>query len=212
MKVIILLVIIVLLVFWLRAKPRGFCNTEDPWDYPFVVDDIISRDECNKIIQMVDAKFVRSTVLADTPIESSRTSETTWISKSDPAVEKLVRKASELTGLPAENMENVQVVRYKPGTYYKPHHDSCCTDTRQCLNFGSQRVGTLLVYLNDDFTEGHTEFPNINLKLRAKPGSAIFFRPLGESGKCHPKSLHAGLPVGQGVKYVCNVWVREGPF
>jgi prolyl 4-hydroxylase len=80
-------------------------------------------------------------------------------------------------------------------------------------NQGGQRVGTLLVYLNDDFTDGETHFPDHgDLKLKAPPGSAIFFEPLGSGDKCHPKALHAGLPISSGTKYVCNAWVREGPF
>jgi prolyl 4-hydroxylase len=78
---------------------------------------------------------------------------------------------------------------------------------------GGQRVGTLLVYLNDKFQDGETHFPQHNdLKLKAEPGSGIFFKPLGDDGKCHPKALHAGLPVSSGTKYVCNAWVREEKF
>jgi len=30
--------------------------------------------------------------------------------------------------------------------------------------------------------------------------------------RCHPKALHAGLPIKSGTKYVCNIWVRETKF
>ena len=115
-----------------------------------------------------------------------------------------------------DECEDLQVVRYEPGTYYREHHDSCCDGTQGCIDFekeGGQRVATLLVYLNSDFTDGETHFPNLDLKLKADPGSAILFRPLGtEESKCHPKALHAGLPISSGVKYVCNAWIRENKF
>ena len=39
------------------------------------------------------------------------------------------------------------------------------------------------------------------------------FRPLEEdSNKCHPLALHKGTPVESGVKYVCNIWIREGKY
>jgi len=67
--------------------------------------------------------------------------------------------------------------------------------------------------LNEDFTDGETHFPDFgDLKMKAPPGSAIFFKPLGTEDKCHPKALHAGLPISSGTKYVCNAWVRESEF
>ena len=114
-----------------------------------------------------------------------------------------------------EHTEDLQIVRYQPGTYYKEHHDACCADSQACTDFenkGGQRVGTLLLYLNEEFTDGETHFPNLNVKMKAPPGSAIFFKPLGSEDKCHPNALHAGLPISSGIKYVCNAWVRESEF
>jgi prolyl 4-hydroxylase len=144
-----------------------------------------------------------------------RTSDTAWLENDDPVVNKIIKKAAELTGVATSNIEHLQVVRYKPGTFYKEHHDSCCDPTDSCLDFekrGGQRIGTLLVYLNSDFTDGETHFPKWNggVKLKADPGSAIFFRPMAtNSAQCHPQALHAGLPISSGTKYVCNAWVRE---
>jgi len=34
-----------------------------------------------------------------------------------------------------------------------------------------------------------------------------------ESGnQCHPLSLHAGMPVTSGQKYICNIWIRERAY
>ena len=165
---------------------------------------------------MAEPNFARSTVVAQDAVDQSRTSDTAWLPKTDPLVRKIIHKAMELTGKPFDNCEDMQVVRYKPGTYYRAHHDSCCENNNSCMEFedkGGQRVGTLLLYLNDDFTEGQTHFPDLDLKMTAPPGSAIFFRPLGaKDPRCHPKALHAGLPINSGTKYVCNIWVREGTF
>jgi hypothetical protein len=64
-----------------------------------------------------------------------------------------------------------------------------------------------LVYLNDDFTDGETHFPDYgDLKLKAPTGSAIYFEPLGDGDKCHPKALHAELQFQQ----VQNMCVMRG--
>lgn len=213
----VLLLLIWSLTYGRSLIGRGYTNVSSVWEPPKVIDSILTRDECKYIMEKADKLFTRSTVVGTQGYDASRTSETAWISKDDVVARKIFQKASELTGKPLECCEDLQVVRYKPGTFYRAHHDSCCEDTEACVEFenrGGQRVATLLVYLNDDFTDGETHFPeHDDLKLKAQPGSAIFFRPMGATeSKCHPKALHAGLPISSGTKYVCNAWVRENNF
>jgi prolyl 4-hydroxylase len=210
-------IVIGILVMWLfRTSSRGFESSENPWNGPVIVPDILEPHECEYIIEKAENSFTRSTVVGIDGPDESRTSETAWIGKDDPVARKILEKACELTGKCYKNAEELQVVRYKPGTYYRAHHDACCEDSEACSLFenkGGQRVGTLLVYLNDDFTDGETHFPDFeDLKMKVPPGSAIFFKPLGPEDKCHPKALHAGLPISSGTKYVCNAWVRENTF
>ena len=206
-----------LLVMWLiQDRYRGYETDEMPWDGPQMIHGILEPHECEYIISKAESSFARSTVVGIDGPDESRTSETAWIGKDDPVVRKILERACELTGKCYKNAEDLQVVRYKPGTYYRAHHDACCEDSEACSLFenkGGQRVGTLLVYLNDEFTDGETHFPDFgDLKMKAPPGSAIFFKPLGSEDKCHPKALHAGLPISSGTKYVCNAWVRESEF
>lgn len=214
---VVLLVLIWALTYIRDTSGRGYTDATSSWDPPVVVDSVLTRDECKYIMQKADSLFTPSTVVGTEGYDASRTSETAWISKDDPVARKVFEKASALTGKPMDCCEDLQVVRYKPGTFYRAHHDSCCEDTKACVDFedrGGQRVATLLVYLNEEFTDGETHFPDHgDLKLKAHPGSAIFFRPMGsDESKCHPKALHAGLPISSGTKYVCNAWVRENKF
>jgi prolyl 4-hydroxylase len=205
-----------LFVVWIiRSRGRGFESKETAWEGPQMVHGILTSDECDYIINKVQSSFTRSTVVGKDGADQSRTSETAWLKKDDPVARKVLERACAMTGKPMEHTEDLQIVRYQPGTYYKEHHDACCADSRACAEFenkGGQRVGTLLVYLNDEFTDGETHFPNLNVKMKAPPGSAIFFNPLGSEDKCHPNALHAGLPISSGTKYVCNAWVRESEF
>jgi prolyl 4-hydroxylase len=214
-----ILVVLLVLLWVLRPKyERGFTGADGAWEPPRIIEDIITPEECKYIIDQATPRFTRSAVVGVDGADSSRTSETAWVSKTDPVAQKVLARAMELTGKSMENCEDLQVVRYEPGTFYRAHHDSCCDGSEGCLNFekdGGQRIGTLLVYLNSDFTDGETHFPDYDggLKMKANPGSAIFFRPLGaDEPKCHPNALHAGIAPTSGVKYVCNVWVRENKF
>ena len=219
-SVVVAVLVAVLFAIWFWNLPwrkaRGFADRTATWDPPVEIGQIITPEECKAIIDFAEPKFTRSTLVAADAVDDTRTSETAWLSRDHELSRKILAKARELTGMPFENCEDIQVVRYKPGTYYKPHHDSCCEDNEHCIKFedeGGQRVGTLLVYLNDDFEEGWTAFPDAKLKLKADPGCGIFFRPLGRDDcRCHPMALHGGMPVKNGTKYLCNVWVREEKF
>ena len=71
----------------------------------------------------------------------------------------------------------------------------------------------MLIYLNDEFTEGATRF--VVLKKDIKPpkyGGVLFYTLDKNLKKCHPKALHAGLPVKSGNKYVANIWIRQMRF
>jgi prolyl 4-hydroxylase len=217
----ILIVLVVLLSIWFlnlkKRSARGYTPVSATWDPPIQTGPILTTEECKAIIDYAEPKFTRSTLVAAEAIDNTRTSETAWLPRDHELSRKIIARAQELTGKPFENCEDIQVVRYKPGTYYRPHHDSCCEDNEPCINFedeGGQRVGTVLVYLNDDFENGFTGFPNYNqLRLKAPPGEGIFFRPLGrDDWRCHPYALHAGEPVTSGIKYLCNVWIRESRY
>ena len=215
----IIIGVILLIWFWYLPwkKARGLTPKDAIWDPPVEIGPLLSPDECKSIIDFAEPRFERSTLVAKEKIDNTRTGETAWRPRDDPLAQKIIKKVIELTGKPFENCEDIQVVRYKPGQYYRPHHDACCEDNEHCIDFereGGQRVGTLLVYLNDDFDEGWTHFPAYqNMKMRAKPGGAIFFRPLGrDDHRCHPFALHGGADVKNGTKYLCNVWVREEKF
>jgi prolyl 4-hydroxylase len=215
------LVAVLMLITWAvvtrRNGGRGFTGASDPWQPPVVVDSVLTKDDCRYLMEKANSLFKPSSVVGVNGQDPSRTSETAWISKDDPVAKKVFAKACEMTGKPMGCCEDLQVVRYKPGTYYRAHHDSCCDGSDACQEFetkGGQRVGTMLVYLNDEFTDGETHFPDHGgVKMKTPPGSAIFFRPLAnDTPKCHPKALHAGLPISSGTKYVCNAWVREEDF
>jgi prolyl 4-hydroxylase len=212
----VLAVLVCIFLLFFRNGERGFTDSQASWEHPRIVEDILTPEECQYIIDKAEPMFTRSTVVGTSAPDASRTSQTAWIPKTDPVARKVFAKAIEHTGKTMDECEHLQVVKYEPNTYYREHHDSCCDGSQGCVDFekeGGQRVATLLVYLNDNFTDGETHFPNLDLKLKADPGSAILFRPLGsEEAKCHPKALHAGLPISSGVKYVCNAWIRENKF
>lgn len=70
---------------------------------------------------------------------------------------------------------------------------------------------TVLVYLNDVHQGGHTWFPNLNISVKPKRGTALVFFPSTVDGLLDKNALHAAKPAVD-VKYVSQVWIRQGRY
>ena len=79
---------------------------------------------------------------------------------------------------------------------------------------GGQRMITVIAYLNDVEEGGETGFPELGIDIPPKKGDAVVFHntlPIdaGAHPKIHPRSLHGGMPVLKGEKWMVNLWFRE---
>jgi prolyl 4-hydroxylase len=123
--------------------------------------------------------------------------------------------ASQITHLPIENQEDIHIVKYLVGGEYKPHHDAFHIGTSYydgVMKSGGQRKYSCLFYLNDDFEGGETEFPEKRLKITPKVGRLLAWCNANEDSTVKQDSLHAGLPVTKGEKWIAIIWVRESAF
>ena len=175
MEIVVWLSIIVLLaaLWWKRLPPRsarGFAEMDAEWEEPRTVDNILTADECKYLIEQAEPKFARSTLVAETTINDTRTSESAWIPRDDPVVKKVLERAMELTGKPFENCEDLQVVRYKPGTYYRSHHDSCCTAVPRAARHAEQDAGTRHSHTSACRTREHRPPTHYQLSRPAQQG------------------------------------------
>ncbi len=118
--------------------------------------------------------------------------------------------------------ENIQFVKYLPGQKYEYHYDIChpfqCAleHRRNCkIDYEekkSVRYITILVYLNDNFTGGETEFTKLGIKIKPKKGKALIFfngtlnKDYIKTGLCDviKESEHAGNPIKTGEKFIIN--------
>ena len=174
------------------------------YEKPRVLKSVLSEDECKHIQDIASKKLNTSTVSKSRDVdEKIRKSETAWLKASeDPVVDKLIRKCVSMTDRPLHNCEDLQVLKYKPGGFYKPHQD-CFEDDK------NKRMYTFIIALNDEYEGGETEFPNINKRYRLEKGDALFFNTLNNYECITKKALHGGTPVKSGEKWVCNLWIRK---
>lgn len=116
---------------------------------------------------------------------------------------------------PMAQQEPTNILHYAPGQHYGPHYDFVRSEEEgafeaELRNVG-QRVATVLVYLNEGYEGGETHFPLLNWSFKGKPGDALIFWNVSAAGERERNSLHAGLPVTSGEKWLLSKWVRERP-
>jgi prolyl 4-hydroxylase len=119
-----------------------------------------------------------------------------WI-REDELVDKIKSEVSKLSGLPIDNQEDFHFVKYSEGGEYKPHYD------------GYDRSKTALIYLNDGFKGGETFFNNVNKIVKPEVGKLIIWDNLNPDGTKDKDSLHTGLPVEFGTKYIAVIWIKK---
>jgi predicted 2-oxoglutarate/Fe(II)-dependent dioxygenase YbiX len=117
-------------------------------------------------------------------------------------------------GIAVEHFEIAKLLHYAPGQEFKPHGDFQETSTpalaREVERRG-QRIATFLIYLNDDYEGGETEFPRINLRHRAARGGALLFFKADAAGRPDYDTVHAGRPTTRGEKWLFSQWIRSRP-
>ena len=118
-------------------------------------------------------------------------------------------------GMQITNSEPLAVLNYQPGEEYKPHFDAFLPNdpgASQLLAMGGQRIKTVLVYLNDDFVGGATDFPNRSLRVEPEVGKLLVMENCEADGSPSQVGLHAGLAVTEGEKWLASMWLRERTF
>ena len=129
---------------------------------------------------------------------------------------KIINIAAKYTGMPIKNFEDIQICYYAPGNFFKYHQDQCYDTDKPCMTAtarGGPRLYNVLLYLNDEFTGGETEFNNLNQKYKLPPGDGILWEMLNKKqNQVHPLAEHAGLTVESGEKWIANIWVRQNTF
>jgi prolyl 4-hydroxylase len=179
----------------------------------FVVRDFLDPEACAALIQRIDERRRPSEIADDVGIDNFRTSETCDLDWHDPLVGEVDRKISALLGLPLVASEPIQGQRYAPGQEFRPH-----TDTFEPGGYDfflhtaetGQRTWTAMIYLNKPDDGGATRFKTIGKTIQPEQGKLLAWNNLLPDGRPNPATLHQGMKVRRGTKYILTKWFREG--
>ncbi|GAX18249.1 prolyl 4-hydroxylase [Fistulifera solaris] len=190
-----------------------------PWVITF--DNFLLPEECDALIALgYKYEYKRSQDVGAAKFDGShegvqstrRTSENAWCSdhhgcRKEVLAVKIHERMSKVMGIPPENSEDLQMLKYEKGQFYRTHHDYIPHQKdRQC----GPRILTFFLYLSDVEEGGGTNFPQLNITVMPKKGRALLWpstynaEPMVKDGR----TSHQAMDVIEGTKFATNGWVH----
>ena len=195
----------------LTAHP-GIQRVPSPKLSLFVAKQFLEPALCAEIVRQIDGNRRPSTVSDYNGDALFRTSETCDLPYDDPSVVEIDRRITALTGLDPQHGEPMQGQRYAVGQEFKGHTDYFepnGADFAKYCTISGQRTWTVMIYLNDVEAGGATRFKAIDKIVQPETGKLLAWNNLRLDGTVNPSTIHHGMKVRSGTKYVITKWFRE---
>lgn len=193
----------------------GVRRTPSPRIELFDRPQFLPPDLCAELIALIDKDRRPSTIADHNGDDSFRTSETCDLDGGERAVRKLEALLFELNGIDAAHGEPVQGQRYAVGQEFKAHTDYFepgGQDFAKYCSVSGQRTWTFMIYLNEVEAGGATRFKVVDKLFRPETGKLVCWNNHRSDRTLNPATLHHGMKVRKGVKYVITKWYRERPW
>ncbi|QIG53235.1 2OG-Fe(II) oxygenase [Altererythrobacter sp. BO-6] len=174
--------------------------------------DFLPTELCEQLIALIEKGRRPSTIADANGDRYFRTSETCDLDAANPAVARLEAMLAELSGIDSAFGEPIQGQRYAVGQEFKPHTDYFAPDGADFAKFcavSGQRTWTFMIYLNDVEVGGATRFKVIGKTFQPEVGKLLCWNNRRPDGSVNPNTLHHGMKVRKGLKYVITKWYRE---
>lgn len=178
----------------------------------FILRDFLSAEDCTALVDRIDTRRRPSTIADANGDDYFRTSETCDLDADDPVVVRLNEKLATISGIDPAYGEPLQGQRYEVGQEFKPHTDYFepgGADFDTYCSVAGQRTWTFMLYLNDVEAGGATRFKWIDKMVQPERGKLLAWNNRKPDGAVNPASLHHGMKVRAGTKYVITRWYRE---
>ena len=197
------------------ARTPGVQKVPSPRLDLFIRKNFLAPDECAALVALIDARRRPSALADDSGDGLFRTSETCDLDSREAAVAAAEAKIAAFTGLDPRHGEPVQGQRYAEGQEFKAHTDYFEPEggdfARYCAVSG-QRTWTVMIYLNEPAAGGATRFKTIAKTVQPETGKLLAWNNLRADGRPNVNTLHHGMKVRRGTKYIITKWYRERPW
>lgn len=174
--------------------------------------DFLVAGQCERLIRLIEGEIGPSSLFNDGG-GGIRTSSTHYFNGAQAETVELAGRIDTLLGLERHHAETMQGQRYLSGEEYRHHCDFFRTEREHWQRErrrGGQRSWTAMLYLNAVEAGGTTHFPRLDLSIEPEPGMLVVWNNMTRNGLPNRHTIHAGMPVEAGRKYVVTQWYRQG--
>ncbi|WP_439102444.1 prolyl hydroxylase family protein [Congregibacter sp.] len=179
----------------------------------FAIRNFLSTQKCKILIDAITANAHPSKVDGYEQQSDIRSSRTCSLRAHEFSfIADINQRIASTLGLNNGWAEVTQGQWYEPGQQYKTHPDYFVPGTKEYERFAAaegQRTWTFMIYLNKPELGGGTHFSKISKTIMPEQGLAICWNNLLANGEPNPNTLHAGLPVEAGSKFIITKWFRD---
>ncbi len=198
----------------LAAQP-GMQRVPTPKAELFQRKRFVPPDLAAELMALIEQDRRPSTIADDNGDAYFRTSETCDLAPELPAVQRIEALLTDLTGLDPAYGEPLQGQRYAEGQEFKAHTDYFAPGGRDYHQFcavSGNRTWTFMIYLNDVAAGGATRFKLLDKTFQPEAGKLLCWNNRLADGGVNHLTLHHGMKVRKGVKYVITKWYRENEW
>src|SRR5260221_6726847 len=181
----------------------------------FVGDGFLDAETCRQMREKIDEGSYPSPLYEKEKHEDVRTSYSCNLNSYDPLIVDIDGRIAALVGIDRLHGEPLQGQRYQQGQRYGEHADFCYVDQPYWAEYephGGQRTWTAMIYLNEPEAGGATRFKLLDFEVEPKLGRILIWNNMALDGGPNPWTLHEGMPVEGGTKYIVTKWYRERQF
>ena len=203
----------------LASPPAGSELSADPRIHAY--EGFASEGACRWIIRQSRPKLQRALVYDEasgtTVVARDRNNRVANFSISDTnlVILWIQQKIARAAGVALATAEGASVLCYGPGEQAGDHFDFLDPEVpayRREIALSGQRIATCLVYLNQGYSGGTTDFPVLGLSHAPQRGGALLFSNVDPAGAVDRRTLHAGRPLLGGEKWVLSNFVRDRAY
>ncbi|MFL6721779.1 MAG: prolyl hydroxylase family protein [Sphingomonas sp.] len=181
----------------------------------YVLDAFLDADTCTAMCAKIDEGSYPSPLYEKDKHADVRTSYSCNLNSYDPLIVEIDTRIAGLLGMDRPHGEPLQGQRYEEGQRFREHADFFYIDQPYWAQYepqGGQRTWTAMIYLNEPEAGGATRFKLLDLAIQPKLGRILVWNNMALDGSPNPWTLHEGMPVERGTKYIVTKWYRERHF
>jgi len=181
----------------------------------YVGDGFLDQATCKQMCEKIDEGSFPSPLYDKEKHADVRTSYSCNLNVHDPLIAMVQNGISDLLGMERAHGEPLQGQRYEEGQRFKEHADFFYIDEPYWAEYephGGQRTWTAMIYLNEPQAGGATRFKLLDYRIEPRLGRILIWNNMALDGSPNPWTLHEGMPVEAGTKYIVTKWYRERHF